>query len=50
MEVSRMELAVALVIAVPVAVTITRVVMAVAARANRAAERWEFYCVTKKLK
>ena len=45
-----MELAVALVIAVPVALTITRIVMAVAARANRAAERSEFYCVMKKPK
>ena len=42
-----MELAVALVIAVPVALTITRIVMAVAARANRAAQRWEHFCVMK---
>ena len=45
-----MELVVALVIAVPVALAITRIVMAVAARANRAAERWEHYCVMKNLK
>jgi hypothetical protein len=50
MEVSKMELAIALVIAFPVSLTITRIVMAVAARANRAAERWEHYCVMKKLK
>jgi hypothetical protein len=45
-----MELLVALVIAVPVALTITRIVMAVAARANRAAQRWDYYCVMKKPK
>jgi hypothetical protein len=42
-----MELVVALVIAVPVALGVTKVVMAVAARANRAAERWEHFCVMK---
>ena len=45
-----MELAVALIIAVPVALTVTRVVMAVAARANRAAQRWEHYCLMKNSK
>ena len=45
-----MELAVALVIAVPVALTVTRIMMAVAARANRAAQRWEHYCLMKNSK
>jgi hypothetical protein len=50
MEVSSIELVVALIIAVPVALTITRIVMAAAARANRAAQRWDYYCVMKKPK
>jgi hypothetical protein len=47
MEVNRMELVIALVIAVPIALGVTRIVMAVAARANRAAQRWEHFCVMK---
>ena len=40
-----MELAIALVVAVPIALGVTRIAMAVAARANRAAQRWQHYCV-----
>ena len=42
-----MELTIALVVAVPIALGVTKIVMAVAARANRAAERWEYFCVMK---
>ena len=38
---------VALIIAIPSALAITRVVMVVTARHNRAAERWEHYCRLK---
>jgi hypothetical protein len=47
MEVNGMELVIALVIAVPIALGVTRIVMAVTARANRAAQRWEHFCVMK---
>jgi hypothetical protein len=39
---------VALIIAIPSALAITRVMMVVAARHNRAVERWEYYCRLKK--
>ena len=42
-----MEVVIALVSAVPIALGVTRIVMAVAARANRAAQRWEHFCVMK---
>ena len=42
------ELVVALITAVPIALIITRMTMAVAARHNRVAERWERYCQMKK--
>ena len=42
-----MELVIALVVAIPIALGVTRIVMAVAARANRTAQRWEHYCVMK---
>jgi hypothetical protein len=42
------ELVVALIIAVPIALAVTRVVMAVAADHNRAVERWEYYCQIRK--
>jgi hypothetical protein len=42
------ELIVALVVAIPIALAVTRVVMVVAARHNRAAERWEHYCQMRK--
>jgi hypothetical protein len=35
---------VALVVAIPFALAITRIVMALAARANRKAARWDYYC------
>jgi hypothetical protein len=43
-----MAFIVALIIAIPSALAITRVVMTIAARHNRAAERWEYYCRPKK--
>jgi hypothetical protein len=42
------ELAISLIIAIPIALIITRIAMAVAARHNQAAERWEHYCRLKK--
>ena len=40
------ELAV-LLIAIPVALVVTGVVMRLAARHNHAAERWDYYCARK---
>ena len=42
------ELVVALITAIPIALITTRIAMAVAARHNRAAERWEHYCRMRK--
>ena len=42
------ELVVALITAIPIALAVTRMAMAVAARHNRAAERWEHYCRIRK--
>ena len=42
-----MELLIALFIAVPVALAVTGVAMRVAARSNRAAARWDYYCTQK---
>lgn len=39
-----MELIVALIVAVPVALVVTGIAMHRAARANRMAERWDHYC------
>jgi hypothetical protein len=43
-----MAFIVALTIAIPSALAITRAVMVVAARHNRTVERWEYYCRLKK--
>ena len=42
------ELVVALITAVPIALIITRITMVVTARHNRAAERWDHYCRMRK--
>lgn len=42
------ELVIALVIAIPIAVIITRIVMTATARHNQTAERWEHFCQMKK--
>jgi hypothetical protein len=42
-----MELLIALFIAVPVALVVTWAAMRLAARHNRAAARWDYYCARK---
>jgi hypothetical protein len=42
------ELVVALITAIPIALIITRITMAVTERHNRVAERWEYYCRIRK--